>query len=245
MRFKVDVLFPGFTGKMAKGRLGWGTLALVRDGVHNILMDAGGPVVRVFVKEMLAEHGLTCEDIDYVIISHGHADHVYNIDFFPQAKIVISKTEWEHMNDFENRDYSTAECAIPWLRAYRKQFVTQDGEEIVPGMTSLLTPGHTPGSLSVLLDQGEGVTWALVGDAVKNRAELRSEYVLQTCDAQASHESIVRIKGLATRILPGHDGWLTLNNGEVIPEGGNDVTLIYPEGITVNGGNHEITLHID
>ena len=245
MRFTVDVLFPGFTGKMAKGRLGWGTFALVRDGQHNILMDVGGPVIRVFVKEMLAEHGLTCDDIDYIIISHGHADHSYNLDFFPGAEIVISKTEWEHMNDYEKRDYSTAECTIPWLRAYKKHFVTRDGEEIVPGMTTLLTPGHTPGSLSVLLDQGDGITWALVGDAVKNRAELRSEYVLQTCNAEDSHNSIVKIKRLASRILPGHDGWLELKDGEVIAEGGNDVTLIYPEGITVNGGKKEITLHID
>ena len=234
MNFTVDVLFPGFSGKLANGKLGWGTTALVRTGQYNILMDCGGMVVRSDIQRMLREHGLGCEDIHMVLISHLHADHVYNIDYFPGAEFVISYEEWKHGHDRIRRDYSVSEYAMCLLRSYKKRFIFEDGEEIVPGLTAMLTPGHTEGSTSYLLDQGTE-KWILCGDAVKNRGELAFEQIQQSRDMEQSMASLKRIKAMADRILPGHDGWLRIKDGEVIPEGGNDVVLEFTQGIKVNG----------
>ena len=232
--YKVDILFPGFSGRMKNGRLGWGTTALVQDEKHNILMDCGGMVIRSDLKRMLKERGLECEDIDMVLISHLHADHTYNIDYFPQATFVLSYKEWLHGNDMVNRDYSVNENAVHLLRGYRKIFITEDNQEILPGLTAMLTPGHTPGSTSYILDQGDKV-WIMSGDAVKNRGELKFEEIQQSRNMEDSINSLKKIKKAADRILPGHDGWLTIEDGEVIPEGNNDVELQFAQGIKVNG----------
>ncbi len=245
MNFQVDVLFPGFPGKLTAGGIGWGAMALVRDGKHNILIDAGGTTIRTALKGLLAKHGLTYGDIDIITLSHLHYDHVYNIDYFPHALFVFSKQEWEYANRLEEKDYNIEEKAITLLRSFRTMMIEKDGDEIVPGMTAILTPGHTDGCMSVVLDQGNGEKWLFSGDAAKNRGEIAKEDFWMTLDPEVSKQSVRKMKRIATRILPGHDGWLTIKNGEVIPEGGNDFTFVFEQGLTVNGGLTELTLRLD
>lgn len=240
MTFDVDVLFPGFSGRLANGRLGWGTTALLRDGRHNVLMDTGGMVVRHELAGMLAEHGLAFADIDTVLLSHLHADHSFNVDYFPHAEFVLSQAEWEHANDLVTRDRSVNEGAIPLLRSFRTRLVVAEEEEIHPGLSAWITPGHTRGATSYVIAREDG-DWVLTGDAVKNRGELEFEEIQQSVDMPASLASLRAIKARARRVLPGHDGWLTIENGSVVPEGGNDVVLNFSQGLTVNG-RESITL---
>ncbi|RGY99901.1 MBL fold metallo-hydrolase [Clostridium sp. AM58-1XD] len=235
MRYQVNVLFPGFSGRLKNGRLNWGTVALIQGCGHNILMDCGGMVIRSNLKEMLAEYHLKCEDIDVILLSHMHADHVYNIDYFPQAEIFLSKAEWEHAYDMIHRDYSVGENAVCLLRSYHLNLIEREGEEIAPGIRTLMTPGHTPGCMSYVLDQEERGIWILTGDAVKNRYELSNETVQQTLCKKDSISSIRVIKKLADRVLPGHDCWLTVKDGNVIAEGGNDIVFQFGQGGRVNG----------
>lgn len=116
---------------------------------------------------------------------------------------------------------------------------------LVPGITAMFTPGHTPGSCSYLLHQDSGEVWVLAGDAAKNRGELLTEEVQMSMDPPATQSSLRRIKAAGTRVLPGHDGWVTLKEGEVLAEGGNDKRLVFGQGITINGGNREMLLHMD
>jgi glyoxylase-like metal-dependent hydrolase (beta-lactamase superfamily II) len=231
---QVDVLFPGFSGRLNNGRLGWGTTALIRDGRRNVLMDCGGLVVRQTLRSMLDKHGLNFGDIHMVLLSHLHADHVYNVDYFPQAEFVFSLREWDAANDPIHPDYSVGEMAIPLLRSFKKRMVLADDEEVFSGVTTLLTPGHTLGSISYVVHTNNG-PWVLTGDAVKNRCELRDEVVQQSMDAAASRDSIRKIKSIAVRVLPGHDGWITVKDDRIIPEGGNDIILEMGEGLLVNG----------
>jgi N-acyl homoserine lactone hydrolase len=240
MTFDVDVLFPGFSGRLANGRLGWGTTALLRDGEHNVLMDTGGMVVRHDLAGMLAEHGLGFGDIDTVLLSHLHADHSFNVDYFPQAEFVLSRAEWEHANDLIVRDRSVNEGAIALLRSFRTRLIVDEEEQIHPGLNAWLTPGHTRGAMSYVVVRDDG-DWVLTGDAVKNRGELEFEEVQQSVDMAASLASLRAIKQRASRVLPGHDGWLSVVDGTVIPEGGNDVVLNLSQGLTVNG-HESITL---
>jgi hypothetical protein len=65
-------------------------------------------------------------------------------------------------------------------------------------------------------------------------------------DPIASANSIARIRNMATRILPGHDGWITIEKDGILrPEGKNDVTFVFGQGITVNGGKDRVTLTMD
>lgn len=245
MRFKVDILFGGFSGKMELCALGWGTWALIRDGKHNILLDTGGVGLRLNYGKILAQWGLTCQDIDLVLLTHLHFDHACNVDLLPNAEFVLAKAEWDHANNLEQRDLFIQESAIIPLRSAKKRFVMADDCEIIPGITTLLTPGHTPGSLSFVLHQDNGEKWVLAGDAAKNRGELETEDVQMSLDPAATSVSLKRIKATADKVLPGHDGWVTIEAGKIKPEGGNDVTIHFAQGITVDGGRTSITMHMD
>lgn len=243
--FDVDILFGGFSGKMEYCALGWGTWALIRDGRHNILLDTGGVGLRLNYSKILARHGLTCQDIDLALLTHLHFDHACNVDLLPNAEFIFAKAEWEHANNLEQRDLFVQESAIMHLRSAKKRFVVTDDYEIVHGITTLLTPGHTPGSLSFVVHQDNGEKWVFAGDAIKNRGELETEDVQMSLDPVATSVSIRKIKAISDRILPGHDGWITTKDGQIKPEGCNDVTIHFAQGVTINGGQTSITMHMD
>lgn len=245
MKFNVDILFSGFSGKLPESYLGWATWALVQDGTHNILLDTGYVGLRLNFHDILAKRNLSVEEIDYVLLTHLHFDHACNVNLLPNAKFVLSKKEWEYANKKTDKDLFIEEGIIPFLEKSEKIFVEKDNEEILPGITSLLTPGHTPGCCSYVLHQENGEKWVLAGDAAKNRGELKTEKVQMSVNQKETLDSIRKIKKTGNRILPGHDGWVTMKEGEVIAEGGNDVNLMFSQGITVNGGKDVITIQMD
>ncbi|MDR3204352.1 MAG: MBL fold metallo-hydrolase [Deltaproteobacteria bacterium] len=247
MRFEVDIVFAGFPGRLTNGVLGWGSVALVRGEGQIMLIDAGGPVIRNKFQELLAKRGLSFQDIDIVTLSHLHFDHAYNIDLFSKALFVLSKQEWDYANNISKnkRDIFIEEKAIPLLRVFKTALIEKDNEEIIPGITAILTPGHTPGCMSVICEQEHDQKWLFAGDAIKNRGEiLRQDFGL-TLNLEQSINSLAKIKKVATRILPGHDGWITVDGDKIVAEGGNDFTIVFEQGLTVNGGLKEITIHLD
>ena len=244
MSIQVDVLFGGFSGKLEVGYLGWGTWALLRDGTHTMVLDTGFVGLRQNYTQILAQYGVKAEEVDHVLLTHLHFDHACNADRYPNARFVVSKPEWEYANS-AGHDLFVEEPAVRLIRESGRLRQVEDGEEIVPGITAMFTPGHTPGSCSYLLHQDSGEVWVLAGDAAKNRGELFTEEVQMSMDPAATQNSLRRIKAAGCRVLPGHDGWVTLKDGKVIAEGGNDKKLVFGQGITINNGNRELLLHMD
>lgn len=243
--FDVKILFSGFSGKMADCALGWGTWALIQDGQRNILLDTGNVGLRQNFDNILKRAGMARDDIDAVLLTHLHFDHACNVDLLPNATFVVTEQEWAFANDLTHRDVFIQESAIMPLRNGKVRFIKGDDEEVFPGVTAMLTPGHTPGSVSYILHQDDGQKWALAGDAAKNRGELRTRQVQMSLDPEATASSLEKIVATADRVLPGHDGWVTIQNGEVIPEGGNDKEILFAQGVTVNGGQENVVLHMD
>ena len=159
---------------------------------------------------MLKQHELEFKDINIVILSHLHWDHAYNVDYFASAEFVVAQAEWDEANRLNPKDIFMEEKAVALLRTSKTRLIRLDGETIVPGLTSLLIPGHTPGSMGALLEAGEGQRWLFTGDACKNRGELCLEDAGQAYDMNVAAESLRKMKRVATRILPCHDGWITI-----------------------------------
>jgi glyoxylase-like metal-dependent hydrolase (beta-lactamase superfamily II) len=83
--FKIDVLIQGFPGKaVCHGGLGWSTVALVRGGGHNILVDVGSFGMRRMLIPRLAALGIGLNDVTDVILTHSHYDHSVNWTLFPE-----------------------------------------------------------------------------------------------------------------------------------------------------------------
>lgn len=238
MAYKVTILFKGFPAMLGLG--GW---ALIQDENHNILLDTGNGYIRPQIKKLLEDNGLTCDQIDTVIFTHLHWDHTFNMDFFPHAKYIVSAAEWEHANKVAPVDIIVDRAALAMLRTCDVRLVKEDGEELFPGMTAMMTPGHTPGCMSVVLDQ-DGEKWILTGDAVKTRGELLTGEAKMTYDPAVTRATIERIKKSADRILPGHDGWIRIDGDQIIPED-NELVLTFTEGMTANGGQKQIKIKLD
>ena len=116
------------------------------------------------VTQGLRKLGLDPNDIRYVIVTHAHSSIYpgarYLQDTYPSARIVMSEEDWEVL---ANND-DTAEPERP-----RKDMVATDGMKLTLGDTTVtihITPGHTPGTLSLLIplkDGNQSHLGALVG----------------------------------------------------------------------------------
>lgn len=215
---KFDILFGGFPASSDRGWLGWSSVALLR-GEKNILLDTAGYGERGSLLERLKTFSLLPEDIDIVILSHFHFDHVLNFPLFPNARIVMHLEELNYAKNHIDKD-----IAIPWelleyLESRNNLLLVKEEQEIIPGVEILETPGHTPGHISTSF-YINGFRYVFTGDAVKNYFELdTSEQAVSSpppFDYQKGKESIKRIKGLADFVIPGHDRMLRLDGDQVI-----------------------------
>ena len=113
--------------------------------------------------------GIDRAAIDTVVISHFHGDHVNGLltpegrPAFPNAEILVPEAEWAYWMDDGAMSRAPAGRLQDLFRNSRRVFdafarkVTPYAwdKEIVPGLTALGTPGHTPGHTSFLLASGD------------------------------------------------------------------------------------------
>jgi glyoxylase-like metal-dependent hydrolase (beta-lactamase superfamily II) len=125
--------------------------------------------------ENLKAAGIDPKDIDAVIPSHGHIDHIGGIlaedgsQNFPNAQIYISQTDLEYWTS-EARIGTAGEGS---MRAARKNLLPNrdrilfysDGKEVIPGVQAMHTPGHTLGHTCFVVTSG-GKTLYVAGDLV-------------------------------------------------------------------------------
>ncbi|MGN1168242.1 MAG: N-acyl homoserine lactonase family protein [Lachnospiraceae bacterium] len=224
---KIDLLTKVFPGKSSAGALGLSTCALIRKDDRKILFDTGAHGIIKTLQASLKELEIEPDEIDTIFLSHLHYDHLNNVAYFPNAKIVCGKKEWEYA--MQTKDEWTPLESILYLKNERNVQLVEDNEEIMPGLRALWVPGHTPGQMALAIDTAEG-TLVLAGDAVKNRSELELEFSDQYVDKEASVNSIKRIKNMAYKVLPGHDGYLLIKDGKVVPESELTLNVMLPKG---------------
>lgn len=229
---RMEVVIQGFPGKTASGSLSWSSVIYVESGKDKILFDTGGPSIRRSLREHLLKIGVDTNDITMLVLSHLHDDHIRNYDYFPKAEIIIhaSENEWALSNPLDDyafpRPYYLALKNWGYLSMLKKE-----SEEISPGVTALLVPGHTPGSLALVLrETGKPVT-VLAGDAVKNLEELASGKVSSAHDVAAGCRSIKKIRDLAGIVIPGHDRVLQIAKDEISALTEACETVIVPPGV--------------
>lgn len=116
--------------------------------------------------ENLAKHGVMPDDIDIMIDTHLHSDHcggnTIEVDgelrpAFPNATYYVQQREYEDATHTNVRTRNTylPENILPVMES--GQFVLMAGDsEIVPGVRTVVTPGHTKGIQCVIVDDTDG-----------------------------------------------------------------------------------------
>jgi len=176
---RVEVLCPGMIVRDGPVILeARSTATLVSRGDWRLLVDTSGPENRLTLMEALRSRGLSPSDIAHVVLTHAHGDHEGNLGMFPQAKVLAHRAEGGEMT-FEN------------------------DVEIWEGVRLVHTPGHTPGSISVIVDTGE--MFAMAGDAIPTEDNARKWVPPgHHYDRRKAMDSMARLIGMADVVVPGH-----------------------------------------
>lgn len=150
---------------------------LVKSGGKLIMVDTGnGPRTLAagtgLTPQRLAAAGIDAKQIETVLISHFHGDHIGGLvtldgaPAFPNAEIKVPLDEWNYWLDDSNMNKAAEGSnlrnahgnvrrvfgAIPGKNLTKYE----SGKEVAPGITALATPGHTPGHTSFVIASGSG-----------------------------------------------------------------------------------------
>ena len=222
--YTLDILIQGYPGKTVHhGGLGWSTVPLLRGHGEAILIDTGSYGYRDPLLEQLDRLGLGREDVTSVVLTHCHWDHICNYPLFPNATIFVPTDDLEWALEQPVGTWHIPEFHVEKLGEEPRAVGVSDGDEFLPGIRALATPGHTPGHLAYVTE-GERAELIFAGDAAKNQAELATGKVDMTLDPSASRASIDRLRNLAAEdpaniIVCGHDRLLGLSEGRLVHHG--------------------------
>ena len=168
---------------------------LARDGRHTVLVDAGcgtkfDPLKRKFYSleegdpllDDLARLGVSPDEIDTLVFTHLHFDHVGGatrrdgrrlVPTFPNARYLVSRAEWEDATSGGPELQTAYSRDNLWPLADSGRLVLLDGDApLLPGVTARCTGGHTRGHWAVKFESGNGAAF-MIGDLCPTTVHIR------------------------------------------------------------------------
>jgi glyoxylase-like metal-dependent hydrolase (beta-lactamase superfamily II) len=173
---------------------------VVRSSQHTVLIETGignklpERLIRIFgqpakLLDNLNAAGISPEDIDIVINSHLHFDHCgWNtmlndgkiVPTFPRAKYYAPEGEWQHGRLQLERDAISyiSENYDPLIKTGQMELLQGDGDqEIVPGISVRVFPGHTLHMQAVIIQSGSQ-TACYISDLIPTSAHIDLTWVM-------------------------------------------------------------------
>ena len=175
------------------------------------------------VSAQLAALGYRVEDVRTVVLSHLHQDHIGGLRELPGARFVVSATEWQAMTapNAETAGYLPRHTDLPGARWDRVSFEATSDASLGPftaahdllgdgSLVLLPTPGHTEGSLSMLVRRAGMAPLLLIGDLTYDVDGMRRGRVPGIGRRAVLHDTTQRVLEFERRtaglaILPAHD----------------------------------------
>ena len=185
--------------------IGSTNVVLIRDQGKNIMVDPGILQIGRYgaFPKRLAEYGLKPDDIDIVVNTHCHYDHIEGNYLFRGKPLIIHEKELEYCRKLYWPEFADAFMGIMDVDAINGT------KQLTKSVKVIETLGHTPGSITVLAETEEGLV-ACVGDAVivkEDLLELKApQVVTKNTSTEIAIESLKRIAALnPVLVIPGHD----------------------------------------
>jgi len=169
------------------------------NGSKRILIDPGHSHLFGNVKDHLSKLSITPQDIDLILLTHGHPDHVEAVRAFSNSRALIALHEFEleFIKKLAPR-YGTA----MGITDFEPQILLKEGALLLGDMKFQVihAPGHSPGSVCIYWPQEKAL---FTGDVIFYQGVGRTD--LPGGNGQALKESIRRLSRLEVEhLLPGH-----------------------------------------
>jgi len=186
---RVDVLFPGYSTDVESVSRANCSCVLVRaEGGRNMVVDPMTAWDAGKIVGALALHGLTPDDISFVVATHGHCDHVGCLSLFTKARHIVGYDIHEgdvfYTHDFTESRY------IVW-----------------EGVSVMATPGHTKAHVSVVVETGERRVVVVAGDLFEKEEDIADGSIWREAgseDEGKQRKNRKLVANLAHEIIPGH-----------------------------------------
>jgi glyoxylase-like metal-dependent hydrolase (beta-lactamase superfamily II) len=227
---------------------------IVNTGDKLILFDTGMGTLKLFgpttgrQQKSMKEAGIKPEDIDAVVFSHAHIDHIGGVVdesgkvLFPNAQYYIAQSDLDFWTD-EGKAGGPLKDFIAHARKnllpIRDRLVFfKDGQEFLPGVQAIAAPGHTVGH-TIFMITSNGKSLAFVGDLTHHPILLlekpRMQFSYDTDPKQAAETRVRLLDMIATNKIPimtYHYAWPGIGHVGKTAEGFH----FYPEGMDLNRG---------
>jgi len=196
--------------------LGSTNTVLIRDEGMNVIVDPGILQLGRYgaFQKRLAEFGLEPGDIDMVVNTHCHYDHIESNYLFRGKPLVVHEKEVEYCSNLYWPEFTEAFMGIMEVDAVSGE------KKLSENLRVIETLGHTPGSISVLAETDEGLV-ACIGDAAVVREDLLEfrvpSVVTKNIAPEVSVNSLKRIAALEPfMVIPGHDAPFDPRTGKAL-----------------------------
>ncbi|XP_066917245.1 metallo-beta-lactamase domain-containing protein 1-like [Clytia hemisphaerica] len=206
---KIEILRTGYLYKGEDGIYhAASSCTLVRHPKMNVIVDPGGPWERQVILDAFKRTGLDCSDIDVVVGTHGHSDHVGNLNLFPTAKHIvghdISIGDQFHSHDFKSGlTYTLVEGCL----------------EVIP------TPGQMFSGVSlIVLDSIDSGIVGICGDLFETNND-ESFWPMFSENAALQLQSRNKLLSLCDYIIPGHSGMFSTRIKKTQCENNNNTQI--------------------
>lgn len=182
---QLDILCVGDLSRDEDGNVleAHSTSVLIRAAGHNIVVDPSDKYMDAAVRTAFKQIGILPDDVDMVVLTHTHSDHIENLGMYRKARVYV---------------HSGSKVQIPG-----SIIIDAPEYKLCEGVRLVHTPGHANEEMSVFVNADR--KYVCAGDAIP----LEDNFVKNVppalnIDARLALESIKKIRDYADVVIPGH-----------------------------------------
>ncbi|KAH8862814.1 Metallo-beta-lactamase domain-containing protein [Schistosoma japonicum] len=197
MLYSIDIIRNGWTKRISSHYFSSACTISLLKGPKIILIDPGSPWDSNWLLSQLASRGINSEDIDFIVCTHEHIDHIGSLNIFPNSVRIVG-------SNFEVPGHK--DCFSILKTPY----------EIDSCVHIISTPGHTSSDVSVIVEDIDEIgRVAIVGDLFECEEDIIDPSLWQSSSNNVSTQQKSRrfIFDNVDYIVPGHGAAFKVTKG--------------------------------